>query len=72
MKKCMGCKVVTLLAGIGAFNWLLLSLAGVDLVAAVFGTMTGLAKLVYVVVGVAGLILILSLFMPCPGCKKSS
>ena len=41
-------------------------------VAAVFGTMTGLAKIVYVLVGISGIILLLSLFMPCPGCKKSA
>lgn len=56
-----------LLAGIGAINWGLVSLAEFDLVAAVFGLEFGetsaLTRVVYGLVGVAGLWVIGRLFV---------
>ena len=43
---------------IGALNWGLVGLAGVDLVAELFGQMSALSRIIYVLVGLAGLWLI--------------
>lgn len=70
-KKCGVCKVVALLAGLGALNWGLVGLFQVDLVARLLGAMTGVAKVVYVLIGVAGLITLVSLVKCCP-CRGKS
>lgn len=70
-KKCWVCKVVALLAGIGALNWGLVALFNLDLVAALLGT-SGLAKVVYILVGIAGLLLLVCLVKPCPCCPSGS
>ncbi|SPH18586.1 hypothetical protein DEA8626_02126 [Defluviimonas aquaemixtae] len=44
-----------LLVIVGALNWLLVGVAGFDLVAAIFGPGSILARLVYVLVGLSGL-----------------
>ena len=49
---------------IGAVNWLLVGLFHFDLVAAILGNMTLLARAVYVLVGVAGLYCLTLLFKP--------
>ena len=41
---------------IGALNWLLIGLFNFDLVATLFGTMSILSRIVYTLVGVAGII----------------
>ncbi len=41
---------------IGALNWLLIGLFDFDLVATLFGTMSLLSRIVYSLVGIAGLI----------------
>ena len=41
---------------IGAINWLLIGLFEFDLVATIFGTMSMLTRVIYILVGVAGLI----------------
>jgi uncharacterized protein len=46
-----------LLVIIGAINWGFVGLFDVDLVAAIFGTATAAARVVYVLVGIAGVIL---------------
>lgn len=40
---------------VGAINWGLVGLFGLDLVATLFGSMTTASRIVYVLVGVAGL-----------------
>ncbi len=70
MGKCPVCKVVTLLAGIGALNWALVAFLKMDLVARFLGDMTLPARVVYGLVGVSGLILLVSLVKTCPCCKK--
>ena len=67
--KCVGCKVVKVLAGIGALNWGLVGLFREDLVARLFGLMTTAARTVYALIGVAGLLLLASLFNCCP-CQR--
>lgn len=41
---------------IGAVNWLLIGLFNFDLVATIFGAMSVMSRIVYVLVGIAGLI----------------
>ena len=72
MKNCCGiCKIVGLLCAIGALNWGLYGIKGVDLVAKFLGVMTMPAKVVYIVIGIAGLVKLVGCFMPCPACKKA-
>ena len=40
---------------IGAINWGLVGLFNFDLVAMLFGTMTALSRIVYIIIGIAGL-----------------
>ena len=70
-KSCVGCKVATLLAGIGALNWGLYGVFGINLVARLLGDMTTAAKVVYGLIGVAGLMKLASLVVQCP-CNRSS
>ena len=60
--------VSLLLVIVGALNWLLVGLFGFDLVAAItgnsFGEKNALSSIIYVLVGIAGVILIPSLFAP--------
>lgn len=53
------CLVITI---IGAINWLLVGILNFDLVAFLFGTMSMLTRIVYTIVGIAGLINIGILF----------
>lgn len=48
------------LAIIGAVNWLLVGLFRFNLVSAIFGEMSALTRIIYVLVGIAGLYLIAS------------
>lgn len=70
MKRCGICKVVTVLGGIGALNWGLVALLNFNIIAAILGDMTMPAKIVYILVGISGLILLVSLFKVCPACSK--
>jgi uncharacterized membrane protein YuzA (DUF378 family) len=49
---------------VGALNWLLVGLFNFDLVAAIFGHQSLLARAVYVIVGLCGLYCISLLFAP--------
>ncbi len=71
-KKCAVCKIVALLAGIGALNWGLVALFGLDLVQKLLGAVPAAAKAVYVLVGLAGAVLLVSLVRCCPACTGSS
>ena len=70
-KSCAVCKVVGLLVAIGAINWGLVGIFQVDLVARLLGDMTGPARVVYGLIGVAGILKILSLVKCCP-CQRES
>ncbi len=63
---CAICKVVGLLVGIGALNWGLVAFFHLDLVEKLLGTMTGPAKVVYGLIGIAGLLKLISLVKCCP------
>ena len=66
---CAVCKVVGALVGLGALNWGLVGIFQMDLVAAAFGAGAVLTRLVYGVIGVAGLLKLCSLVKCCP-CKN--
>lgn len=51
---------------IGALNWGLIGLFGFDLVAAIFGDMTLISRIIYSLVGVSAIITALTMH----GCKK--
>jgi len=70
-KSCLVCKIVGVLVGLGALNWGLVGLFQVDLVANLLGPMSGAAKAVYILIGVAGLLKLLSLVKCCP-CQKGA
>ncbi len=69
--KCPGCGVVKLLAAIGAINWGLIAVANKDLVASLLGAGTTPARAVYGLIGVAGVLLLLSFLNLCPCQKKN-
>lgn len=71
-KKCWVCKLVSLLAGLGALNWGLVGVFNVNLVGAIFGEMSTAARVVYGLVGLAGVLLLVSLVKCCPCCKEGS
>jgi uncharacterized membrane protein YuzA (DUF378 family) len=47
--------IALILVIIGAINWGLVGLFGFDLVAAIFGDFSGASRVVYTLVGIAGL-----------------
>ncbi|MDR5775093.1 MULTISPECIES: DUF378 domain-containing protein [unclassified Caballeronia] len=49
---------------IGALNWGLVGLLQLDLVAAIFGVASPLSRIVYVLVGIAGIYMLVRAFMP--------
>ncbi len=68
---CVVCKVVGILVIIGALNWGLVGAFQFNLVEQIFGFGSGLARVIYVLVGLAGIIKLISCFKECPcACKK--
>lgn len=62
--------VALILTVIGGVNWGLVGLFNLDLVAQIFGAGSGLAKVVYVLVGASAvLVLAVSCRMSCPSKK---
>lgn len=66
---CPMSKVVCFLVVVGAINWGLYGVFGVDLVAKLLGEMTLGARIAYGLVGVAGVLKVASCFIKCPCCK---
>jgi uncharacterized membrane protein YuzA (DUF378 family) len=56
---------------IGALNWLLIGVFRFDLVAFLFGNMTLLSRIVYILVGICGIYLITLYGRICEGKKDS-
>jgi len=67
---CIFCKIVGLVAIIGALNWGLVGLFGYNLVDAIFGVGSVASRAIYVLVGLSGLALLVSFFTCCPKCRK--
>lgn len=68
---CFVCRLAGLLVIIGAINWGAIGFFNTDLVAQLLGPMTQASKIVYCIVGVAGVIKLVGVFGKCPACKKS-
>jgi len=69
--RCAVCKIVSVLVTIGALNWGLMALFQVDLVAKLMGPMSGMSRIVYGLIGLAGVLSVLAWFKLCP-CQKGS
>ena len=69
---CIVCKIVTVIVSIGAINWGLAAFFQLDLVAKALGPMSIAGRVVYGVIGVAGVMKLISLFVCCPCCKTDS
>ncbi len=67
---CIVCKVVGALAIVGALNWGLIGVAGINVVEQIVGH-GPVARVLYILVGLSGLGLLASYFVVCPACKKS-
>jgi len=71
-KHCIMCKIITLLASIGAINWGLVAFFQLDLVTRVLGPMTMASKIAYGAVAVSGVVLLITTFIKaCPCCDKA-
>ena len=68
---CPVCKIVGALVIIGALNWGLVGVRHLDLVARFLGNMTTASRAVYSLIGIAGLIKLLTVVKGCPACAKS-
>ena len=68
--KCPVCKIVGLLLVIGAINWGLVGIFDLNLVARLIGSVPIAEKIVYIVIGLAGVIGLISCIKQCPCCKK--
>ena len=51
-----------ILVVIGGLNWGLVGLLNIDLVAAIFGAMSAISRIVYIVVGVSAIYVLISAF----------
>ncbi|HKA34578.1 MAG TPA: DUF378 domain-containing protein [Candidatus Binatia bacterium] len=65
---CTMCKVVGAIAIIGALNWGMMALFHVNMVEQIVGM--GMANWIYMLVGLAGVLLLVSFVYVCPGCRK--
>lgn len=57
-------KIAEILVLIGALNWGLVGLFRTDLVEKLFGEMSPLAKIVYILIGISAILLIFAKFIP--------
>lgn len=71
MGKCAVCKALVVLVAIGAINWGLVTFFDFNLVTKILGDMTTGSKVVYGLVGAAGLVALVTLVKPCPCVKKA-
>ena len=69
MRSCTLCKIVGAIAIIGALNWGLIALFDLNLVQQIFGGGM-VTRLVYILVGLSGVMLLVSYFYVCPACKN--
>lgn len=70
-EKCVGCKVMAALVIVGALNWGLIGAFDLNLVDRLFGMGTLVSRIIYGLVGLSGLILLVSCIKKCPGCCKT-
>jgi len=69
---CVMCKIVCVLVIVGALNWGLVGAFHTDLVASLLGGIPKAVRIVYILIGLAGVMKLLSCFKLCPCCKNNS
>ena len=69
--RCGFCKIVGLVLVIGGINWGLVGLFNYDVVAALFGPMSVISRLIYILVGLSALMLLIGYCKRCPKCNKT-
>jgi len=62
--------VAFVLVVVGALNWGAMGLLGTNVLSGLLGAMPGLEKLVYVLVGVSGVVLLATHMQDCKMCKS--
>lgn len=67
---CIVCKIIGALVIIGALNWGLVGALQLNLVDQIFGAGSGLSRVIYVLVGLAGIVKLISCFKECPCSSK--
>ncbi len=67
---CPVCKVTGLLVVAGALNWGLVGALHKNAVSKLFGMGTQAESIVYIIIGIAGILKLLSCFIRCPLAKK--
>jgi uncharacterized membrane protein YuzA (DUF378 family) len=70
-KGCLVCMIVAGLVILGALNWGLIGIFGLNLVGKLFGEWSILSRIVYILIGVAGVIKLITCFKACPACNKA-
>jgi uncharacterized membrane protein YuzA (DUF378 family) len=70
MKTCLVCRVVAVVAALGAINWGMIALFNFNIVAWIFGSMTFSARLIYGLIGGMGFLLMFSTSFGCAFCRK--
>lgn len=69
-QNCLLCKTVGVLVIIGALNWGLVGGFQFNLVTRFVGDMTTASRVIYSLVGIAGLLKLITVFKGCPACSK--
>lgn len=64
------CWVGFVLLIVGGLNWGLVGLAKFDLVAAIFGELSALARIIYILVGLSAIGVLIEVLGCCPLCKE--
>lgn len=64
--------IAFILVIVGALNWMLIGAFSFDLVAVIFGTMSVMSRIVYGLVGIAGLYMIFYIFAFRPFAKQNA
>lgn len=69
-KSCFVCKLIGLLVIVGALNWGAVGFFQFNVVDHFLGVGTTITRVIYDLVGVAGLLKLITCFKPCPCTKK--
>ena len=64
-------KLITILVIVGALNWGLVGAFNFDLVASLFGQMSIVSRIVYIIIGLSAVVKIVFLLNGCCDCKYS-
>jgi len=67
---CLLCKILGFLAIAGALNWGAVGIFKFDVIAKIFGEMTTVSRVVYVLIGFSGLAVLAGMIIKCPKCKQ--